>query len=141
VVAAPGGIHADLMRVAQPEVINPEEFIIRFSDVALFDVGEYSLRAEAERILQNVVEVLERYPDYIVIVEGHADTLGEEGYNQWLSERRSRVVADFLVDKGLSPYRIQVVGYGEARPVTTKRSPEGHQQNRRVELHIKKNGA
>jgi outer membrane protein OmpA-like peptidoglycan-associated protein len=86
------------------------------------------------------VEVLERYPEYIVIVEGHTDTLGQESYNQWLSERRSRVVADFLVDKGLSPYRIQVVGYGEARPLTEDRTPEGHQQNRRVELHIKKDG-
>jgi outer membrane protein OmpA-like peptidoglycan-associated protein len=69
-------------------------------------------------------------------VEGHTDSTGKENYNQWLSEKRAETVADFLAGRGLDPTRIQIIGYGEMRPVATNETPEGRQQNRRVELHI-----
>ncbi|RJP19588.1 MAG: OmpA family protein [Candidatus Abyssobacteria bacterium SURF_5] len=130
-------LDAELNAVAQAERTGNDSLVVRFSNVALFDVDEYSLRVGAERMLVDVVEVLKAFPDYLVVVEGHTDSEGEEGYNQWLSERRSRLVADFLVSHGLDPYSIQVVGYGESRPLTRNNTAEGRRQNRRVELHIR----
>jgi outer membrane protein OmpA-like peptidoglycan-associated protein len=129
-------MHAELRTVAEVERVEEKEFIVRFPQVTLFHINEYSLRAEAELILGKVTVALRKYPGFTVIVEGHTDTTGSEAYNQWLSERRSRIVADFLVRKGLDPNRIQVVGYGECRPLVTNETPEGRQRNRRVEIHI-----
>jgi outer membrane protein OmpA-like peptidoglycan-associated protein len=131
------GIQADLNLIAQVEHLKSDELMLRFPGSVLFDFDEYSLRAGAESTLAAVAEILQKYPDFLVIVEGHTDSIGRESYNQWLSERRSRVVADVLVNKGLDPYRIQVVGYGELRPLASDDTPEGRQQNRRAEIHIK----
>lgn len=129
-------MQAELNAVAETDRITTEELVIRFPEVALFDVGEYVLRAPAKEDLEGVAKILNRYPEFIVIVEGYTDSNGPEGFNQWLSERRSRVVADFLVNEGLDPYKIQVVGYGETRPLLPNDTPEGRRRNRRVELHI-----
>lgn len=130
-------LNAELNAVAVAEPVNGKELVVRFPNVALFGSDERSLRPEAGQNLKSVADVLGRYPEFIVIVEGHTDSRGRESYNQWLSERRSRAVADFLVSKGLDPNRIQVVGYGQSRPIATNKTPEGREQNRRVELHIK----
>jgi len=135
--AAFSELHAELNAVARVEQIGGNELVVRFPQTALFGVGEYFLQAGADQNLGQVAEILCRYPEYIIIVEGHTDSRGRESYNQWLSERRSRVVADLLVSRGLEPNRIQVIGYGESRPLTANETPEGRQRNRRVELHIK----
>lgn len=132
-----GELYSELNAIADVERRGREELIVRFPGTALFEVDEYSLRPEGKRHLEEVERILRRYPGFTVIVEGHTDTRGRESYNQWLSERRSRLVADFLVNAGLDPDRIQVVGYGESRPLTTNETPEGRQRNRRVELHLK----
>ncbi len=126
----------ELASVAEVVRTGNGELIVRFPEVALFDIGESALRAGAERSLANVAAVLSNFPAYAVIVEGHSDCTGPESYNQWLSEMRSRVVAEFLVNAGLDPNRIQVIGYGESRPLVRGGTPEELQRNRRVELHI-----
>jgi outer membrane protein OmpA-like peptidoglycan-associated protein len=130
-------ISNELATISPPERVGDEELVVRMSDVTLFAVDQYELNPGAERTLQALARILQAHPEFIVIVEGHTDSRGQESYNQWLSERRSRAVADFLVREGLDPYRIQVVGYGESRPLTTDNTPEGRRLNRRVELHIK----
>lgn len=130
-------LYSELRFVANVERRGSEELIVRFPGTALFGVDEYSLLPGGKRDLGNVARILNRHPGFIVTVEGHTDSRGRESYNQWLSERRSRVVAGFLVDQGVDPDRIQVVGYGESRPLATNETPEGRQQNRRVEIHIK----
>jgi outer membrane protein OmpA-like peptidoglycan-associated protein len=131
------GVQTDLNPVAQVKHLKSDELIVRFSDSVLFDFDEYTLRPGAESTLAAVAEILQKYPQFLIIVEGHTDSIGRQSYNQWLSERRSRVVADFLVNSGLDPYRIQVVGYGELRPLASDDTPEGRRQNRRAEIHIK----
>lgn len=131
------GIQADLNSIAQVEHLKNNELLVRLPNAVLFDFDEYSLRPDAESTLGAVAEILQKYPEFLIIVEGHTDSIGRESYNQWLSERRSRVVADILVNKGLDPYRIQVVGYGELRPLASDNTPEGRRQNRRAEIHIK----
>ena len=130
-------LKAELNMVAVAEPINGKELVVRFPNVALFGLDEHSLQPEAGQNLKSVADVLGRYPEFTIIVEGHTDSRGKESYNQWLSERRSRAVADLLVSKGLDPNRIQVVGYGESRPIAANKTAEGRERNRRVELHIK----
>ena len=74
-------------------------------------------------------------PGVVASVEGHADSTGEDTYNQWLSERRAAAVRQMMIDKhGVSPAQITSAGYGETRPIADNSTPEGRSQNRRVEL-------
>ena len=67
-------------------------------------------------------------------VAGHTDAVGDESYNQVLSEKRAEAVRNFLTERGVAADRISVVGYGEASPRATNDTVEGRRLNRRVEI-------
>jgi outer membrane protein OmpA-like peptidoglycan-associated protein len=67
-------------------------------------------------------------------VEGHSDNTGSDAYNQGLSERRAKAVADYLQGKGIAVGRLNAVGFGESQPVADNATREGRAQNRRVVL-------
>ena len=69
-----------------------------------------------------------------ILVEGHTCSIGPADYNQGLSERRARSVADELIRQGVRPDAIRVVGYGMDRPIADNATEEGRQLNRRVEV-------
>ncbi|MFT6342895.1 MAG: OOP family OmpA-OmpF porin [Glaciecola sp.] len=71
--------------------------------------------------------------DFKVALIGHADSRGDAGYNQKLSERRAQSVADYMVNKGVKASAITVSGRGEASPVASNASSEGRAKNRRVD--------
>lgn len=127
---------AELSEVADVERRGEFEFIVRLGETSLFDIDQYALRAGAEQHLDRVAAILKQYPDFIIVVEGHTDNIGDDHYNQWLSEKRSHTVAQHLVEKGFDPAGIQVIGYGETRPIASNLTPEGREKNRRVEFHI-----
>jgi OOP family OmpA-OmpF porin len=85
------------------------------------------------------VDVLTRYPNIKVEVAGHTDSTGPDAYNQGLSERRAKVVYDYLISKGIDASRlVGPNGYGETRPIDTNDTREGRQRNRRTELAVQK---
>ncbi|MBI4833033.1 MAG: OmpA family protein [Candidatus Lindowbacteria bacterium] len=127
---------AELSQVAEVQRPSENELVVTLRDKVLFDVNEYTLKPGAEDNLSKVADILIKYPDSNIVVEGHTDSTGEETYNQWLSEKRAQSVANFLISRGVASIRITTMGYGETRPVATNDTPEGRQQNRRVELHI-----
>jgi outer membrane protein OmpA-like peptidoglycan-associated protein len=129
-------LQMELKPIAAANCNGSKELVVRFPEVALFDVSAYCLSPKAQEVLSNVAKILNKYPKFIIIVEGHTDSRGEESYNQWLSEQRSRFAAGLLVRQGVDPYRIQVVGYGESRPLVSEDSAADRRRNRRVELHI-----
>ncbi|SHE61680.1 OmpA family protein [Thermomonas hydrothermalis] len=104
-----------------------------------FDFDKDTLRPDAVAILNEAVEILKRYPELKVEVAGHTDQCGKEGYNQKLSERRAKVVYDFLTSNGIDASRLAGPnGYGFSRPLEDK----GHkfpacksELNRRTELN------
>ena len=69
-----------------------------------------------------------------VVLEGHADERGTREYNMALGERRAKAVQRYLVLQGVSPAQLELVSYGEERPVAMGSSEESWAQNRRVEL-------
>ncbi|EEE37248.1 OmpA domain protein [Rhodobacteraceae bacterium KLH11] len=95
-----------------------------------------ALRADLVRVGQNLV----RYPNSSVQVIGHTDSTGEASYNQGLSERRARSVADILQANGVNGARLSTIGLGENRPAASNLTPEGRARNRRVDIEIIPNG-
>lgn len=89
-----------------------------------------------EEFYQDVKELatfMKLYEDTIVTVEGHADSMGPEPYNQTLSEQRANKVRELLVGEfGIKPERLKIVGFGETRPVADNATEEGRSQNRRA---------
>jgi outer membrane protein OmpA-like peptidoglycan-associated protein len=108
------------------------------SDV-LFDTGSYTLKPGAREKLAKISGVLLSHPGLSMQIEGHTDSVGTDEFNQQLSERRSGMVRDFLVDQGVAASTITARGFGKTQPVATNDTPEGRQRNRRVDLVV--NGA
>ncbi len=102
-----------------------------------FDVDRATLRPESIAILNSAVKTLGTHGNILVEVGGHTDSTGAAEYNQNLSERRAKVVFDYLVAHGVSADRMTWRGYGESLPIAGNDSEEGRAQNRRTELKIK----
>ena len=105
----------------------------------LFDYDQYVLRPQAISSLEKLALLFKRNPHALFRIEGHADSFGEESYNQVLSEMRARSVKMWLVNNaGLDPSRIRTRGYGETRLVVPGTGTEEEQAlNRRVEILIR----
>ena len=105
-----------------------------------FDFDKSTLRPDAVAILSEATEILKRYPDLRVEVAGHTDQCGKDGYNQSLSERRSRVVFDYLTSNGVDASRLTGPnGFGESRPLEDlgQAFPAcKSEKNRRTELNV-----
>ena len=102
-----------------------------------FDFDRDELRPDAVAILNEAVSILQKYPQLRVEVAGHTDSIGTEEYNQGLSERRARVVYDFLTSNGIDASRlVGPNGFGELRPIDTNDTREGRARNRRTELNV-----
>jgi len=134
------GVKAGIERVMQDlEAEETEEEIrIQLASEVLFDFDSYELKAEAESVLEKVLQVLGEYSGNSILVEGHTDSEGTEAYNQTLSENRANSVKTWLVEAGIESSLLQAVGYGESNPVASNETEEGRGKNRRVEITIKK---
>jgi outer membrane protein OmpA-like peptidoglycan-associated protein len=107
--------------------------IANMSDV-LFRSGSVELLPAARERLAKVSGIVLAYPSLHVSIEGHTDSVGSDEYNQDLSERRAQSVRDYFVRGGIPAGTVDARGFGKAEPVASNESPEGRQQNRRVEL-------
>lgn len=114
-----------------------EELIVTMPEGILFDVDSAAIRANLQADLRALARNLQQYPNSTVDVIGHTDNTGSASYNQDLSSRRASAVAGVLLEEGVSPGRVRSFGRGEDEPVATNLTPEGRQQNRRVEIIIR----
>ncbi len=109
--------------------------IVNMSDV-LFDTARYTLKPGAREKLAKISGIVLAYPGLNLQIEGHTDSVGGDEYNQGLSEQRADSVRDFLVQQGVPAASISARGFGKTQPVASNETPEGRQQNRRVELVV-----
>ncbi|HET8707035.1 MAG TPA: OmpA family protein, partial [Pseudomonadales bacterium] len=80
-----------------------------------------------------VADFMKKYPDYDAVIEGHTDSVGKDGFNQKLSERRAASVREVLIKRfGIAANRISSVGYGKSVPIASNDTEAGRAQNRRV---------
>ncbi len=116
--------------------------VVTLPDV-LFEFGSDQLKGPALRRIADVAEVAnDRARGRRVAVEGHTDSIGAALYNQGLSERRARSVADALIEEGVSASLVSTQGYGSMFPIEPNTNddgsdnPSGRARNRRVEIVI-----
>jgi len=107
--------------------------VVTLGDV-LFDTGKATLKPGADLAMNRLSTYLSANPQTKVLIEGHTDSRGSEEYNQELSERRASAVAAALESKGIPANQVQISGRGKGYPVASNDTPEGRQQNRRVEI-------
>jgi outer membrane protein OmpA-like peptidoglycan-associated protein len=108
---------------------------VNMGDV-LFDTGKYNLRMPAQLGLAKLSGIVLSHPGLKLAIEGYTDTTGSAAFNQTLSEQRANAVRDYLVQQGLDPASVTAQGFGPANPVASNDTPQGRQQNRRVEIII-----
>lgn len=101
-----------------------------------FATGSHSIKSNFYDVLNSVAIVLSEYDKTYVSVHGHTDSVGKASYNQQLSERRAKTVADYLAAQGVDYRRFSVEGFGETRPTASNKTPAGRAENRRVEIEI-----
>lgn len=106
----------------------------------LFAFDSANLSAAAQEPLGKLASFLQAHPGDRVRVEGYTDSVGSDAYNQRLSEQRAQSVATAMIQRGVDPARMTVVGYGEANPVAPNTTKYGRQQNRRVDFVILNTG-
>jgi outer membrane protein OmpA-like peptidoglycan-associated protein len=109
--------------------------IVNLPDI-LFDFDKAALRPQGREVLSKIAGILLVAHGYTLKLEGHTDNVGSDAYNQQLSERRAASVRDYLAQSGVSSAIMTSVGLGESQLVSSNRTAEGWQQNRRVEIVI-----
>jgi len=117
------------------QVIRPPVLELTFEDV-YFDFDRSSLRAEALRVLDDAVAVLNANPGRSIVIEGHTCNIGTAEYNLALGERRATSVRDYLTSRGVPAGRLQVRSYGEERPLHDNSREETRRLNRRAALVV-----
>jgi OOP family OmpA-OmpF porin len=101
-----------------------------------FDFDKATLTPAGKGKVADAARTLRDNPSIHVEVGGHTDSIGGDGYNQRLSERRAKTVADELTRDGISASRLSVRGYGERKPVADNSTEAGRARNRRVEIVV-----
>jgi outer membrane protein OmpA-like peptidoglycan-associated protein len=113
-----------------------DEIILNMPGDVTFDFDSAALRPAFFDVLDSVALVLDEYERTVLVVDGHTDSIGSAEYNRELSVRRANTVAEYLVNRGVRPVRIEAYGYGEQYPVATNQTEAGRRMNRRVELTL-----
>lgn len=109
---------------------------ITFDSGLLFDYGKATLKEASRENLRNLAEILNKYEDTNILLEGHTDSDGSEEYNLQLSRSRANAVGNYLQGLNVDPTRFTITGYGERQPIASNETAEGRQMNRRVEIAI-----
>lgn len=113
-----------------------EGILLTFDSGLLFGFDSYQLTATTKGNLDKMADILQKYEDTEIKIEGHTDSKGTDSYNMTLSKNRAKSVSDYLASKGVARNRLQTEGYGETRPVDTNDTDAGRGKNRRVEVAV-----
>jgi len=101
-----------------------------------FNSSKSTFKQQSFTLMDNVVSVMQKYPDLKVSIEGHTDSQGGEVANSALSVSRANAVKTYLVSKGVNANRLSTKGMGEYKPVADNNTAAGRAMNRRVEFVI-----
>jgi OOP family OmpA-OmpF porin len=124
-------------------VVLPENFTdnmidginVRLENI-YFDFDQAFIRPDAIEILNRHADLFNRYPKWKILISGHTDNMGSETYNVFLSKKRAKTVADYLVARGVKRSRIKYEGKGFSKPSVANTTEEGRQLNRRCEFQF-----
>ena len=108
-----------------------------YAKTILFDTGKSTIKSESEKVLADIISILNEYPNANFLIEGHTDSVGSESSNMTLSNSRSSSVMNYLITKGIASNRLSHQGFGESRPIDSNATRAGRANNRRVEISLK----
>jgi outer membrane protein OmpA-like peptidoglycan-associated protein len=101
-----------------------------------FATAKFRVLPDSFPLLNQVVQVLNDFPKMRIAIEGHTDSVGKEASNMRLSQRRAEAVQDYVVSKGISPDRLEAIGFGPTKPVASNKTARGRALNRRTEFRV-----
>lgn len=136
-------IHAVLDLGLDPEVKDLSE-MVQINPIN-FDLNKYTIRPDAAKELDKIVEVMNKYPHMVVELGSHTDCRASKAYNMKLSDNRAKASAEYIKKRITSPERIYGKGYGESRllndcecegSVKSDCPEEEHEKNRRTEFKV-----
>lgn len=116
-----------------------DKLVVRFNSAILFDKNKAQLKPKSKSDLAEFAQVLKKYPDTDLVIEGHTDNTGKKPRNQKLSVARAEAVIAYLGAEGVGGPRMTGRGYADDRPIADNKSEAGRKQNRRVEVQIEAN--
>jgi outer membrane protein OmpA-like peptidoglycan-associated protein len=101
-----------------------------------FELGSAKLLPSSYDLLDKVASILISHNRLKLIVSGHTDDTGTEGFNENLSLQRASAVKMYLARKGVYPDSVRVQGFGSSQPVLGEKTDAARALNRRVEFRI-----
>jgi OOP family OmpA-OmpF porin len=102
----------------------------------VFDTGKSTIRAKSKPVLEQVVDMLKKYPSLRVEISGHTDSVGAVEDNVKLSQERAEAVKAWLVEKGVEEGRVSTRGEGPNVPIADNKTKKGRGKNRRIEFKV-----
>jgi len=122
---------------APPRRVRIERTHIVITEKIFFEFDRATIKPVSYPLLNEIGTVILDHPELALIqVEGHTDSIGDDGYNLELSQRRAESVVEYLLGASVESSRLSPVGFGESTPVAENESDEGRATNRRVEFRI-----
>lgn len=109
-----------------------QDFVINVGDRVFFQTDSADLTAQSQATLDKQATWLNKYAQYPILIEGHADERGTREYNLALGARRATATRNYLVSKGVAASRIRTISYGKERPVAVCDDISCWSQNRRA---------
>lgn len=109
---------------------------ITFDSGILFDINSSTLKPASQDNIAKLSEILKKYEDTEILFAGHTDSSGSNEYNQALSERRAKSVAEYAAFTGVDATRMTIIGFGEEQPISSNDTVQGRTENRRVEVAV-----
>ena len=108
----------------------------QYAKTILFDNGKATIKFESAEILNQIINVLKKYPNSRFRIEGHTDSTGRRAKNIELSQNRADAVKVYLIQGGIASNRLESVGYGPEKPIASNKNKKGRALNRRVEINL-----
>jgi len=118
------------------ETDNGQAILVNLPNGVTFATGSYAISPSFQATLDQIAQSLRDYPNSLIDVYGHTDTVGSTASNQTLSEERARAVANYLINRGVGSNRIRWQGFGETQPKIATGDNVNEPANRRVEIKI-----
>jgi outer membrane protein OmpA-like peptidoglycan-associated protein len=102
-----------------------------------FDFNKTTPKVRYQKELHVILDYLKLHPNLKIRISGHTDNVGSDAFNQELSLKRSKAVANFLITNGVLQSRIEHEGFGSSKPISSNKTKAGRLRNRRVEFILR----
>ena len=108
----------------------------QYAKTILFDTGKASIKFESAEVLNQIINVLKKFPKSRFRIEGYTDSTGKKAKNITLSQNRADAVKIYLIQGGIDQSRLESKGYGPEKPIASNKNKKGRELNRRVEINL-----